>query len=292
MIRRSSQFIRRRRRTIRFSPHFNWGAPQVKWGATHPKWGRPQIKWGEPKTGVGRPENARFQKYFDPARPRADYSRGPIAKMFSNPLSQSAGNYVNPYERQLIPPRGADGATSNQPIISPPMPRSFIPRPDDKRVTWLNAYADGLALSIGQAGITAGDAARARADADYFAAIVSWKADVRQAAENVTAYVDQIANGLPPGIDPSASPAAPVMPVYPADAPPAVPWDVIGRASKSAARIKIAPGYTPALGRLLGIIATTPEPRPVQDLQPDLKVPGLNAGHPMLRFAGCAATWK
>ena len=164
------------------------------------------------------------------------------------------------------------------------MPRSFIPRPDDKRVTWLNAYADGLGLSIGQAGITAGDAARARADADYFAAIVSWKAEVHQASENVTAYVDQIANGLPPGIDPNVSPVAPPMPVYPADAPPAVPWDVIGRASKSAARIKIAPGYTPALGRLLGIIAATPEPRPVQDLQPDLKVPGLNAGHPMLRW--------
>ena len=165
------------------------------------------------------------------------------------------------------------------------MSRSYLPEPDDARAIWLTHFAQALLNFLGQCTITGQDQENTQKDADFWAFLVGLQAEVQRTAEGVTAYKNQMRDGLPRGVT-GTSTALPDLPAYspaPNLPPAAVAYGIFQRARDLAARIKRAPDYVDSIGQALGIESPdTPAKRP-EDMLPTVALRGSNAGHPVLR---------
>ena len=130
---------------------------------------------------------------------------------------------------------------------------SYLPRPDKDRVVWLNNFASKFAQVAPTLGFTTGEVTSVNNDSAMFAYLVIQVELYTTAKEQRVDYRNLIKEG------PIGSPAG-VMPVAPTTGtvPTVVGPGIFPRISQLVGRIKNMPNYTDAIGRDLGIIATTP----------------------------------
>jgi len=146
----------------------------------------------------------------------------------------------------------------------------YLPNDDNGKAAWLNNLAAKLPDYQAALGLTAADVASLTADAAFFAYVLNAQTQVAAYAQQWTAYKNAARNGSDPALG-----AAPVAP-NPGNAPAEVAPGIIGRAIALVARIKVAPGYTDAIGQALQIIGAD-NPIDPTTLKPVLDVE-LDAG--------------
>jgi hypothetical protein len=126
---------------------------------------------------------------------------------------------------------------------------AWFPLNDEDLVVWLKNFARKLAQHQAVLGLDAATVAQAAADAEYWA----WFVDTyRQATANLqswTASKSVLRNDEAAGV-PHVAPGFPVPPA----APPGVIPGIVPRVRALVRRIKVANGYTIAIGEDLGIV--------------------------------------
>lgn len=132
--------------------------------------------------------------------------------------------------------------------------RDLIPGTDAGAAKWIVHLASKIETHAPALAITKQDIQDLKDDA----AAIDWTITVLEAyratAQQLTAFKDALLDGQTGG-------AALLVPVLPklATAPTAVPAGAIQRTRALVQRIKKSPGYTDAIGKDLGIVATLPE---------------------------------
>ena len=146
----------------------------------------------------------------------------------------------------------------------------YLPKDDLGRSAWLNAFAVGLQDNFAALGLTQPDVDAVLADAKFFAYTLKAQTTVTAHANAWTTYK----NGMRDGGDGTTNdlPVLGDLSVPPALVAPGI----ITRTTTLVARIKLATGYTEAIGQALGVIGTAPS-TDVNTLQPELTV-WLDAG--------------
>lgn len=129
----------------------------------------------------------------------------------------------------------------------------YLPRADKDRVVWLNNFASKFAQVSTTLGFVAADVTSVNNDAAMFSYLVNQVEIYTTAKEQRVDYKNLIKEG------PIGSPAG-ALPVAPAagTVPTVVAPGIFPRIAQLVQRIKNAPNYTEAIGKDLGIIATTP----------------------------------
>lgn len=129
------------------------------------------------------------------------------------------------------------------------MPKSYyLPSDETGQSNWLTNLGNKLPTYHAALGLTAAEVAATQADAAYFGYVLQAQSEVASYSQQWTAYKKAARNGTGPSL--GVAPVAPVM----AAAPAAVAPGIISRAIALVARIKVAPGYTEAIGQALGLI--------------------------------------
>lgn len=124
----------------------------------------------------------------------------------------------------------------------------YLPSTDDGKDVWLTNFANKFNIYALPLGFVAADATAFAADAAYYHWLIVSQAQIAAYAQQWTTYKNAARSG--PGVSLGLAPVAPAL----GTAPTAVAPNIIGRASLLAARIKVSPTYTPAIGEALGII--------------------------------------
>ena len=146
------------------------------------------------------------------------------------------------------------------------MPKSYyLPANDDGKDPWLANFAAKLANYQPVLGLTLADVLSVSNDAAYYHWMLTSQMQVAAYAQQWTAYKNAGRNGT--GLTLGAAPIAPSLGVP----PPAVAANIFGRVILLVARIKVAPGYTDAIGQALEIIGAD-HTVDVNSLKPVLRV--------------------
>jgi len=124
----------------------------------------------------------------------------------------------------------------------------YLPSDDNGKGSWLNNYAAKLPSYSATLGLPQADVDSTTADAAFFTYALNCMGQVASYSQQWTAYKNAARNGNAPTLGPE-----PIAPVF-APAPAPVAPGIFGRATLLAARIKVAPGYTPSIGEALRII--------------------------------------
>lgn len=127
----------------------------------------------------------------------------------------------------------------------------IVPRNSAERAAWLLHFAAKIDAHAAALAASADDIKALKADAAMVDWIVKVVPSVRASSQQFTAFRDELLDG-PIGVAPQAAPVAPTFSASPA----AIPAGVVLRARAFAQRIKKAAGYTEAIGRDLGIVAS------------------------------------
>ena len=124
-----------------------------------------------------------------------------------------------------------------------------IPRTDQELALWLNNFAGRFAAHATALGFTAADVTAVQADAAMLGYLVGGLVPAfKSALQARTAYKNLIMSG-PVGATGGDVPAMPTMPAPPATVAPGI----VPRLRQLVQRIQVAPNYTEAIGRDLGI---------------------------------------
>jgi hypothetical protein len=124
----------------------------------------------------------------------------------------------------------------------------YLPSDDAGRLAWLNNFAAKLSSYSAALGLSAGDVTSVTNDAAFFAYALNAQQQVAAYAQQWTTYKNSARDGSAPAL--GLAPVAPNLGV----APTAVAPGIINRVKAIVARIKVAPGYTDAIGQALGVI--------------------------------------
>jgi hypothetical protein len=130
------------------------------------------------------------------------------------------------------------------------MPKSYyLPADDAGKANWLTNLVAKLPAYQAALGLSAGDVASVTADAAFFSYALNAQTQIAAYAQQWTTYKNSARNGNTPALG-----DLPVAPVLPAPAPALVAPGIFRRATALVARIKVAPGYTDAIGQALQVI--------------------------------------
>ena len=149
------------------------------------------------------------------------------------------------------------------------MPKSYYLLIDDAgKDNWLTNLATKIPSYSAALGLAAGDVTSLQNDAAYYHWSFLAQQQIAAYAQQWTTYKNSVRNGSEASL--GLLPVAPVLGV----APTAVAPGVIGRATALVARIKVAPGYTDAIGQALQLIGADQTVdvnamKPVLDVQLD-----------------------
>ena len=135
----------------------------------------------------------------------------------------------------------------------------YYPGTEAAQILWLTNYRGKISIHGPTCGLTAGEITDTLADIDFLIwTLGTWNPAIQRDAGEATKYKDLIEDGTGPSV--------PVPPASTFASPPAVrPPGVLTRLFNQIARIKLAAGYTTAIGTDLGIIGaedTTDRPFP------------------------------
>ena len=151
------------------------------------------------------------------------------------------------------------------------MPKSYyLPSDDAGRLGWITNFAAKLPSYFAALGLTQADVDSATADAAFFAYCLKAQQQVAAYSQQWTTYKNSARDGGAASL--GLAPVAPNLGAAPAPVAPGI----IPRAKALVARIKVAPGYTDAIGQALQIIGTD-NPVDPSTLKPVLDV-SLDAG--------------
>jgi hypothetical protein len=146
----------------------------------------------------------------------------------------------------------------------------YLPSDDAGRLSWLNNFSAKLPSYSTALGLTAGDVTSVTNDAAFFAYALNCQQQVAAYAQQWTTYKNAARDGSDPAL--GLAPVAPNLGI----APTVVAPGIISRVKAIVARIKVAPGYTDAIGQALQIIGTD-QTVDVNSMKPVLTVE-LDAG--------------
>jgi hypothetical protein len=124
----------------------------------------------------------------------------------------------------------------------------YLPSDDAGRLAWMNNFSAKLPSYSAALGLTASDVTSVTNDDAFFAYCLNVQQQVAAYAQQWTTYKNAARDGTDPAL--GLAPVAPVLGV----APTAVAPGIITRVKAIVARIKVAPGYTDAIGQALQII--------------------------------------
>jgi len=153
----------------------------------------------------------------------------------------------------------------------------YLPRGEDKKVTWLNTFSENLPVHAATVGVTGAEVTATTDDAAMFAyqvkvsGIFVSEKESRVSYKNLLAYgkIGTVVGGIAP---------VPVLPVP----PNAVPAGIFPRVTLLVARIKKHPNYNESIGKDLGIIGAEQDDN-TDKMQPALKVV-LKGGKPEIMW--------
>ena len=146
----------------------------------------------------------------------------------------------------------------------------YMPKDDAGKGPWLSNFAQKLPEHSDAVGVTPGEEASVAADNTFWAYVYDAQNQIKQNAQEWTAYKNGLRNGPSIGTVPTPPTLAP--------APAEVAADIFGRIASLAARIKKHPGYTESIGQDLSIIGAE-QTIDFENLKPGIKL-SLKAGHP------------
>jgi len=152
----------------------------------------------------------------------------------------------------------------------------YLPKDDLGKSQWLSNFATKLLVYLAKYGISATEQTDMDGSSDNFGYWLDAKNQYDEFNKKVTAYKNELRDGVPPGGSPSVAPSPPVL----GAAPAAVPPGIFRRATSLAGRIKAHVSYTLADGQDLGIegaedVIDLPNMKPVLEVT-------LTAGRPRI----------
>lgn len=127
------------------------------------------------------------------------------------------------------------------------MKKYFLPRTDDGLRNWMRNLADKLGDYAPKYSIMATELADVNDSANDFEVMLNYVDALDSYRQNITAYKNELRDGLPPGASASAVGTAPTVPV------PVVQAGFVPRMTAIANRIKAHIAYTVADGENLGL---------------------------------------
>jgi hypothetical protein len=138
----------------------------------------------------------------------------------------------------------------------------YFPRPESEQATYLRNYANKLPKHGPTCGITADEITLTLKELESLIYVLAtWNPAIQNDAQQATAFKKALATGTGPIAD---YPAAASF----ASPPPVVAPGVLTRLFNQVARIKLAPGYTEAIGQSLNIIGAQATGPDLTTLQP------------------------
>ncbi len=158
------------------------------------------------------------------------------------------------------------------------MKRYYLPKDDLGKLLWLSNFVSKLATYAAKYGITAAEQTDASDSEVYFNYYITYLETFREFLKKITAFKNELRDGVKPENQPSLAPAIPAPPV----APTAVAPDIFLRITALVNRIKSHASYTVADGQDLGIEG--PEFNiDLESVKPIIKIV-MVAGQPVLKF--------
>jgi len=127
--------------------------------------------------------------------------------------------------------------------------KSFLPRTDLDKQIWLQNLAAKIALYASKYNLSAADIAKLKAAALYFAYWLDYQNQFNEYTKKITAYKNELRDGVPAGAEPSTEPVAPLV----EPPPPAAAPGIFVFAASIGNIIKKNTAYTVADGNDLGI---------------------------------------
>lgn len=127
--------------------------------------------------------------------------------------------------------------------------QDFIPKDDEGKAALFERFRTAIPVHAAALGLSAADTAGQAADAAWFRYILNRAIVTRNAGSQWTAYKKRV-------LERGGEATLPVDPPLPLPEPPAVAPGILARFRALVRRIKVAPGYTVAVGEALGIVST------------------------------------
>ena len=160
----------------------------------------------------------------------------------------------------------------------------YLPQGDPGKNSWLTNFANKLAGYASKYNLTAAEVADMIASQLVFAYWFNYQTQFKEYMLKLTAYKNELRDGVPAGGSPSVEPTPPVIGPVPA----AVAPGIFGRATSIGNRIKENTGYTVADGNDLGLEGA--EVIVDTNIKPVIKTVLAAGGHPELQWKKGAGT--
>ena len=158
--------------------------------------------------------------------------------------------------------------------------QSFVPSTDLGKQTWLNNLANKINTYAAKYNISASEMADVIAVALYFAYWNNYIQQMREYILKLTAYKNEIRDGVAAGGSPSVEPSLPVFGPPPAAVPPGGFKRVVGLCNS----MKKKTVYTVADGQDMGLEGAEITPPDASTLSPVLKVETGTGGFPVIKW--------
>lgn len=156
--------------------------------------------------------------------------------------------------------------------------KPYLPDGDAAMNSWLANFSNKLAGYAAKYNLTPMETADMAASALVFAFWLNYQTQYKEYMTKLTAYKNELRDGVPAGGSPSVEPTVPMMGMV----PPAVAPGIFKRAASIANRIKINTGYTVADGSDLGLEGAEVVIDP--NIKPVIKTNMVAGGHPELQW--------
>lgn len=155
----------------------------------------------------------------------------------------------------------------------------FLPRTDDKKSGWQHNLGDKLAAYKTKYGITTAEETDTKNGDAYFKYWLDALEETDSFKKKVTAFKNELRDGVPAGATASLPPAVPVF----AAPPTAVEPGIFGRSTALGNRIKKNKDYVISDGQDMQLEGAEKAPPDVINGQPSLKIV-LKAGQPLVQW--------
>ncbi len=156
--------------------------------------------------------------------------------------------------------------------------QTFLPRPENERIDWLQDFADGLPDFAKKYGLTDDQVADVQKGLAFILAWYTYKNELEAHKTQVTAYFAEQLYGVPAGATGSVLPVQPVIPALIAPLP-----GILNRALAIGKSMKKQGVYTDADGQGLGLIGVDHN-IDFNSLKPQITIKLVNGGHPEIHW--------
>lgn len=158
--------------------------------------------------------------------------------------------------------------------------KSFVHRTDNGKLTWLNNFANKINTYAAKYNLSPAELADVLATRLYFAYWMDYLAQTKEYLLKVTAYKNEIRDGVAAGGSPSVQPTPPVFGPPPASVPPGGFKRMVDLGNS----MKKKTVYTVADGQDLGLEGAEITPADPATLAPVLKSTISSGGFPLIKW--------